>query len=76
VIVDEDSGIIHFVHNTVQEYFERSLTFRFPDAKRDVVMMMTCTSYQQLGTFETVFCPTDEELEPMIRIAGSALISL
>jgi ankyrin repeat protein len=66
VVVDEKSDIIRLVLYTTQEYFERTWTFWFPDAQKDIATI--CVTYLSFDTFETGFCLTDEEFEAQLRL--------
>jgi hypothetical protein len=65
VTVDKESNIIRLVHYTTQEYFERTWISWFPDAQRDIAM--TCLIYLSFDTFQTGFCPTDEDFEARLQ---------
>jgi ankyrin repeat protein len=65
VTVDEESDIIRLVHYTAQEYFERTQGFWFPDAQGDITT--TCLTYLSFDTFETGFCPSDEDFEERLQ---------
>jgi ankyrin repeat protein len=65
VTVDEESNIIRLVHYTTQEYFERTWISWFPNAQRDIAM--TCVLYLSFDTFQTGFCPTDEDFEARLQ---------
>jgi hypothetical protein len=60
------SRSIRLIHYTTQEYFERTWTFWFPHAQKDIAM--TCVTYLSFDTFETGFCPTDEEFEERLQL--------
>lgn len=49
VTVDENNNIIRLVHNTAQEYFERTKFRWFPNA--EAVMSMTCITYISFDVF-------------------------
>jgi hypothetical protein len=66
VTVDEESGIIRLVHYTTQEYFERTQTYWFPNAQRDIAR--TCITYLSFDAFETGFCATDKKFEARLRL--------
>ena len=66
IIVDEQSDIIRWVHYTTQEYFERTWTLWVPHVQ--VSIASVCLSYLSFRTFETGFCPTDEEFEARLQL--------
>ena len=66
ITVDEQSDIIRWVHYTTQEYFERTWTLWIPHAQVGIVRV--CLSYLSFSTFETGFCPTDEEFEARLQL--------
>ena len=66
VTVDEESNIIRLVHYTTQEYFERTQRDWLPNAQR--VIATACIAYLSFNTFETGFCPTDEEFEARLQV--------
>jgi len=59
VTVDQEFNIIHLVHYTAQEYFERTHTSWFPHAHTDIGK--ACVTYISFNNFETGYCRTDEE---------------
>jgi ankyrin repeat protein len=61
VQVDEKSGIIRFVHDTIRIYFEQTREDWFPDG--EMMMTRVCLTYLSLSVFDSGFCETDEELE-------------
>ncbi|RYP43976.1 hypothetical protein DL768_009507 [Monosporascus sp. mg162] len=65
VTIDNGSGIIRLVHNTTQEYFERTWRRWFPDAEDDIAR--ACVTYLSFGVFESGFCPTDVEFEKRLQ---------
>jgi ankyrin repeat protein len=65
VTVDEESNIIRLVHNTAQEYFERTRTHWFPNTEIDIVN--TCITYLSFDAFSTGFCLTDNEFEARVE---------
>jgi len=65
VTVDEESDIIRLVHYTTQEYFERTQTSWFPNAQVDIAK--ACVTYLSFDTFESGFCPTNEEFRARLR---------
>jgi ankyrin repeat protein len=65
VTIDEESGIIRFVHYTTQEYFERTQERWFPDAESEITK--TCITYLSFSSFNTGLCATDEQFEARIR---------
>src|SRR2546421_1391761 len=66
VTVDEQSNIIRLVHYTTQEYFERTWTSWFPSAQADIAI--TCVTYLSFDTFETGFCPTENDFETRLQL--------
>jgi hypothetical protein len=69
VTVDEQSDVIRLVHYTTQEYFERTWTFWFPNAQKDIAT--TCVTYLSFDAFNTGFCPSDADFE--IRLQSNPL---
>jgi Ankyrin repeats (3 copies)/Ankyrin repeats (many copies) len=69
VTVDEQSDVIRLVHYTTQEYFERTWTFWFPNAQKDIATI--CVTYLSFDAFNTGFCPSDAEFE--IRLESNPL---
>ena len=65
VTIDEESNVIRLVHYTTQEYFERTQTYWFPNAKTDITTI--CISYLSFDVFEGGFCQTDDEFEERLR---------
>ncbi|KAH8728934.1 ankyrin repeat-containing domain protein [Phaeosphaeriaceae sp. PMI808] len=63
--IDEKSNIIGLVHKTTQEYFDRSGTYHFPQAQRDIAT--TCLKYLSLEVFSDGHCTTDELYERRLR---------
>jgi hypothetical protein len=66
VTVDEQSDIIRWIHYTTQEYFERTWTLWVPHAQVDISRV--CLTYLSFDTFESGFCPTDEEFETRLEL--------
>jgi hypothetical protein len=66
VTVDEQSGIIRWIHYTTQECFKRTWTLWIPHAQ--VGMASVCLTYLSFNTFEVGFYPTDEEFEARLRL--------
>jgi ankyrin repeat protein len=66
VTVDEQSGIIRWIHYTTQEYFERTWTLWVPYAQVDIASV--CLAYLSFDVFAVGFCPTDEEFEARLRL--------
>jgi hypothetical protein len=58
VTIDEESHVIRLVHYTTQEYFERTQSYWFPNARTTI-----CISYLSFGVFEKGFCQTDDEFD-------------
>jgi len=56
VVVDEGSNIVHLVHYTTQEYFDRTGKHWFPNAEADIAT--ACITYLLFKTFQSE--PTDE----------------
>ncbi|OBT62628.1 hypothetical protein VE03_08515 [Pseudogymnoascus sp. 23342-1-I1] len=65
VTIDEESNAIRLVHYTTQEYFERTQSHWFPNAKADTATI--CISYLSFDVFEREFCQTDDEFEELLR---------
>jgi hypothetical protein len=65
VTIDEESNVIRLVHYTTQEYFERTQSHWFPNAKTDITTI--CISYLSFDVFERGFCQTDDEFEERLR---------
>jgi hypothetical protein len=65
VTIDEESNAIRLVHYTTQEYFERTQSHWFPNAKTDITTI--CISYLSFDVFERGFCQTDDEFEERLR---------
>jgi hypothetical protein len=65
VTIDEESNVIRLVHYTTQEYFERTQSHWFPNAKTDITTI--CVSYLSFDVFERGFCQTDNEFEERLR---------
>ena len=66
VTVDEQSGIIRWIHYTTQEYFERTWTLWVPYAQVDIANV--CLAYLSFDVFAVGFCLTDEEFEARLRL--------
>ncbi|KFY70028.1 hypothetical protein V499_09532 [Pseudogymnoascus sp. VKM F-103] len=66
VTIDDETSIIRLVHYTTQEYFERTWINWFPNAEIDITE--TCVTYLLFTTFETGFCPTDEDFEVRLQL--------
>lgn len=66
VMVDTESNIIRLVHNTTQEFFERTQSNWFPNAQRDITII--CVTYLSFNVFKNGFCQTDEEFEKRLRL--------
>ncbi|KAF8867423.1 purine and uridine phosphorylase [Acephala macrosclerotiorum] len=65
VTVDEESSIIRFTHYTMQEYFERTRGYWFPNAEIDITTI--CVTYLSFNVFESGVCETDDEFEERLR---------
>ncbi|KFZ13854.1 hypothetical protein V501_03493 [Pseudogymnoascus sp. VKM F-4519 (FW-2642)] len=65
VTVDEESAVIRFAHYTILEYFQRTQKKWFPNAEMDITAI--CVTYLSFRTFDSGFCPTDEEFETRLR---------
>jgi hypothetical protein len=63
--LDAESGTIRLVHFTVEEYFKKKRHIWFHDAERNIAE--TCVTYLLFVTFETGFCPTDEEFKARLQ---------
>ncbi|KAK6519303.1 hypothetical protein TWF281_003138 [Arthrobotrys megalospora] len=66
VTFDKESQIIRLVHYTTQDYLERTGSYWFPNAQRDIAR--ACITYLSFATFETGFCLTDEKYDTRIRL--------
>ncbi|KFZ23699.1 hypothetical protein V502_01827 [Pseudogymnoascus sp. VKM F-4520 (FW-2644)] len=55
VTVDEESEIIRLVHNTTQEYFERTRETLFPNLETEITKI--CVTYLSFDTFESGISP-------------------
>jgi hypothetical protein len=65
VTIDEESNVIRLVHYTTQEYFERTQSHWFPNAKTDITTI--CISYLSFDVFERGLCQTDDEFEERLQ---------
>jgi hypothetical protein len=65
VTVDEERNIIHLVHYTTQEYFERTQSHWFPNAHTDITT--TCIAYLSFDLFDHGFYQTDDEFEERLQ---------
>ena len=66
VDIDKESNIIRLVHYTAQEYFEQKRKDWFP--KTETHIAKACITYLSFDTFESGFCPTDEEFEARLQL--------
>ena len=66
VTIDEESDIIHWVHYTTQEYFERTQNQWFPNAEIDITK--TCVTYLSFSVFESGFCQRNNEFEERLQL--------
>jgi ankyrin repeat protein len=66
VTVDKESDIIHLVHYTTQEYFERTWISWFPNAQKDITT--TYVTYLSFDAFEAGFCLTDKGFETRLQL--------
>ena len=66
VTVDEQSGIIRWIHYTTQECFKRTWTLWISHVQVD--MASVCLTYLSFDTFEVGFCPTDKEFMARLRL--------
>jgi hypothetical protein len=58
VVIDRESKIIHLVHFTTQQYFERIQKVRFQEAQANIAM--TCLTYLSFDVFAGGPCLSDE----------------
>ncbi|OJD10171.1 hypothetical protein ACJ73_09911 [Blastomyces percursus] len=65
VIASNNSKIIHLVHYTTQEYFNRSWKDWFPNAHTDVTK--TCVTYLSFEAFETGYSPSTDTLNERLK---------
>lgn len=66
VIIEKGSGIISLIHNTTQEYLERTQSRWFPEA--EVIITATCATYLSLDYFKAGPCETVSDLEERLRV--------
>jgi ankyrin repeat protein len=66
VTVDKESNTIRLIHDTTQQYFERTQNLWFPDAQR--VIATVCVTYLLFDVFEVGFCSADTEFETRLRL--------
>ncbi|KAH0533106.1 hypothetical protein TsFJ059_001714 [Trichoderma semiorbis] len=66
VTIEKGSGIISLIHNTTQEYFERTKAHWFPEA--EAIFAATCATYLSLDYFKAGSCETDSDLEVRLRL--------
>jgi ankyrin repeat protein len=65
VTIDREGGIIRLVHFTTREYFERTWTFWFPNAQKDITNV--CVTYLSFDIFEAGFCQSDKEFKTRLQ---------
>ncbi|KFY10697.1 hypothetical protein V492_04887 [Pseudogymnoascus sp. VKM F-4246] len=65
LVVVEEGDIIRLLHNTTEEYFERTRARWFPNAETDIAT--TCVTYLSFDVFNGI-CQNDEELKDRFRI--------
>ncbi|CAJ2508756.1 Uu.00g137820.m01.CDS01 [Anthostomella pinea] len=66
VTVDEESSIIHLVHYTTQEYFQRTKSDWFPDAQDSITAV--CTTYLAFNDFSDGYVATDKKLKERLKL--------
>jgi ankyrin repeat protein len=65
VTVDEESNIIHLVHYTTHEYFERIRDDWNPSAQQEIAS--ACLNYLSLDIFRSGSCPSDKDFESRVE---------
>lgn len=65
VTVEQQSGIIRFVHYTTQEYFEQTQIHWFP--KAETYITTVCATYLSFGVFKCGYCQSDAEFEERLK---------
>lgn len=63
--IDVESGTIHLVHFTVEEYFERTSSRWFPQADKQIVR--TCLTYLSFTAFGQGICTSYEDYEARVQ---------
>ncbi|PKK53318.1 hypothetical protein CI102_3363 [Trichoderma harzianum] len=66
VTIEEGSGMISLIHNTTQEYLERTQSRWFPEA--EAIIAVTCATYLSLDDFKSGPCETAAGLEVRLRL--------
>lgn len=59
VLIQQESGTVEFVHQTTQEYFERTAAQHFPSARKKI--LRSCLTYLLLDEIDCGFCYLDQE---------------
>jgi ankyrin repeat protein len=65
VTIDEQGGIVRWIHYTTQEYFARECDQLFPQAQLDIAKI--CTTYISFDTFTRGFCKDESELKERLE---------
>ncbi|KAL7801727.1 purine and uridine phosphorylase [Trichoderma afarasin] len=66
VTIEKGSGMISLIHNTTQEYLERTRSRWFPEA--EAIIAATCATYLSLDYFKAGPCETTSDLEERLRV--------
>ena len=65
VTVDQESDIVRLVHYTTQEYLERVLLERYPEAQQNITI--TCLTYLLFDVFKDGYCLSNEIFETRLQ---------